>query len=103
MTKQTLDLQVCNHINEDDGALYSASVWHGGIVVVGGDPTSEDVFCLVTSVGPDTINACVYLGNQAYQQGRALVSRVLSVNNGAISQVATLAAEVEKLLTSCAE
>jgi hypothetical protein len=75
----TLDIQIHNHINDNDDFPFQARIGHGGIVTVGGDPTSDDPFVVVSSEGypacPE-VTLALHGGNYTYQQGTpALVYR----------------------------
>jgi len=66
------DIQIHDHINGDDDFPFTARIGHGGIVTVGGDPTSCDPFVVVTSEGYPNypqITLSLHGGNYTYQQG----------------------------------
>jgi len=67
-----LDIQIHDHINDDDDYPYPARIGHGGIVTVGGDPTSNDPFVVVSSQGypayPE-VTLSLHGGNYTYQEG----------------------------------
>jgi hypothetical protein len=75
----TLDIQIHNHINDNDDFPFQARIGHGGIVTVGGDPTSDDPFVVVSSEGypgDPGVTLALHGGNYTYQQGTpALVYR----------------------------
>ena len=66
------DIQIHDHINNDDDFPFPARIGHGGIVTVGGDPTSADTFVVVTSEGYPNypqVTLSIHGGNYTYQQG----------------------------------
>ena len=67
-----LDIQIHDHINDDDDFPFPARIGHGGIVTVGGDPTSDDPFVVVSYEGSPAypeVTLALHGGNYTYQQG----------------------------------